>query len=233
MWGRTATDLAAGIRAREFSAREVMESHLERIAAVNPRVNAIVTLDPELALRLADEADRSEPRGVLHGLPIAVKDLEPTAGMRTTWGSPLYADHVPSHDSLLVERLRAAGALIIGKTNTPEFGAGSQTFNEVFGATRNPWDLTKTPGGSSGGAAAAVAAGMLPFADGSDLGASVRNPAAFCNLVGLRPTPGRIPTLPPGDPWDPFAVHGPIARTAPDAALLFEALAGPVPRDPL
>jgi len=233
VWGRTATDLAAGIRAREYSAREVMESHLERIAAVNPRVNAIVTLDPELALRLADEADQSEPRGVLHGLPIAVKDLEPTAGMRTTWGSPLYAEHVPEHDSLLVERLRAAGALIIGKTNTPEFGAGSQTFNEVFGATRNPYDLTKTPGGSSGGAAAAVAAGMLPFADGSDLGASVRNPAAFCNLVGLRPTPGRIPTLPPGDPWDPFAVHGPIARTAPDAALLFEALAGPDPRDPL
>ena len=133
--------------------------------------------------------------------------------MRTTYGSPLYADHVPEHDSLLVERLRAAGALIIGKTNTPEFGAGSQTFNEVFGATRNPYDLTKTPGGSRGGAAAAVAAGMLPFADGSDLGASVRNPAAFCNLVGLRPTPGRIPTLPPGDPWDPFAVHGPIART--------------------
>jgi amidase len=233
MWGRTATDLAAGIRARQFSAREVMESHLERIAAVNPRVNAIVTLDPELALRLADEADRSEPRGLLHGLPIAVKDLEPTAGMRTTWGSPLFADHVPDHDSLLVERLRAAGALIIGKTNTPEFGAGSQTFNEVFGATRNPWDLTKTPGGSSGGAAAAVAAGMLPFADGSDLGASVRNPAAFCNLVGLRPTPGRVPKLPPGDPWNPFAVHGPIARTAPDAALLFEALAGPDPRDPL
>ena len=196
MWGRTATGLAAGLRAREFSAREVMESHLERIAAVNPRVNAIVTLDAELALRLADEADRSEPRGVLHGLPIAVKDLEETAGMRTTFGSPLYAEQrAREQDSLLVERLRAAGALIIGKTNTPEFGAGSQTFNPVFGATRNPWDLTKTPGGSSGGAAAAVAAGMLPFADGSDLGASVRNPAAFCNLVGVRPTPGRIPTL--------------------------------------
>ena len=233
MWGRTATGLAAGLRAREFSAREVMESHLERIAGVNPSVNAIVTLDEELALRLADEADRSEPRGVLHGLPIAVKDLEETAGMRTTFGSPLYAEHIPERDSLLVERLRAAGALIIGKTNTPEFGAGSQTFNPVFGATRNPWDLSKTPGGSSGGAAAAVAAGMLPFADGSDLGASVRNPAAFCNLVGVRPTPGRIPTLVLGDPWDPFAVHGPIARTAPDAALLLEALAGPDPRDPL
>ena len=208
--------------------------HLERIEAVNPRVNAIVTLlDPELALQAAAEADAEPPRGVLHGLPIAVKDLEDTAGMRTTYGSPLFADHVPEHDSLLVERLRAAGAIVIGKTNTPEFGAGSQTFNEVFGATRNPYDLTKTPGGSSGGAAAAVAAGMLPFADGSDLGASVRNPAAFCNLVGLRPSPGRIPTAGPGDPWNPFPVLGTIARTPRDVALLLHALAGPDPRDPL
>src|SRR3954462_6473826 len=230
MWGRTATELAAGIRARAFSAREVVESHLERIAEVNPRVNAIVTLlDPELALKAADEA----PRGVLHGLPVAVKDLEDTAGMRTTYGSPLFASHVPSSDSLLVERLRAAGAIVIGKTNTPEFGAGSQTFNRVFGATRNPWDESRTPGGSSGGAAAAVASGMLPFADGSDLGASVRNPAAFCNLVGLRPSPGRIPDAGPGDPWNPFPVLGPIARTVDDVALLFGALAGPDPRDPL
>ena len=147
MWGRTATDLAAGIRAREFSAREVMESHLERIAAVNPRVNAIVTLDPELALRLADEADRSEPRGVLHGLPIAVKDLEDDRGDAHDLGARRCTPSTcPTHDSLLVERLRAAGALIIGKTNTPEFGAGSQTFNEVFGATRNPWDLTQDAG---------------------------------------------------------------------------------------
>jgi amidase len=160
-------------------------------------------------------------------MPIAVKDLEDTAGMRTTYGSPLFADHVPDEDSLLVQRLKQAGALVIGKTNTPEFGAGSQTFNEVFGPTRNPYDVTKTPGGSSGGAAAAVAAGMLPFADGSDLGASVRNPAAFCHLVGLRPSPGRIPT---GDPWNPFPVHGPIAGTVQDAALLFDALADPGPR---
>jgi amidase len=230
----TATELAAALRAREVSAREVMESHLTRIADVNPRVNAIVTqLDPELALKAAEEADQRPPRGVLHGLPIAVKDLEETAGMRTTFGSPLFADNVPQHDSLLVERLRNAGAIVIGKTNTPEFGAGSQTFNAVFGATRNPYDLTKTPGGSSGGAAAAVAAGMIPLADGSDLGASVRNPAAFCNLVGLRPTPGRIPETGPGDPWNPFPVFGPIARTAGDAALLLEALAGPDPRDPL
>ncbi len=234
MWGRSATELAAGIRAREFSAREVMASHLERIADVNPRVNAIVTLlEPERALALADEADASQPRGVLHGLPIAVKDLEETAGMRTTYGSSLYADHVPAADSLLVERLRRAGALVIGKTNTPEFGAGSQTFNAVFGATRNPWDLARTPGGSSGGAAAAVAAGMLPFADGSDLGASVRNPAAFCSLVGLRPSPGVIPSAGPGDRWNPLPVRGPIARTVDDVALLLSALAGSDPRDPL
>src|SRR5262245_33133602 len=175
MWGRTATELAAGLRSRQFSAREVMESHLERITAVNPRVNAIVTLlEPEQALALADAADAGEPRGVLHGLPVAVKDLEDTAGMRTTYGSRLFAEHIPTHDSVLVERLKQAGAIVIGKTNTPEFGAGSQTFNAVFGTTRNPYDLSKTPGGSSGGAAAAVAAGMVPLADGSDLGASVR-----------------------------------------------------------
>jgi amidase len=238
VWGRTATELAAGLRAGDFSAREVMEAQLERIADVNPRVNAIVTLlEPERALAAADAADRagrdSRPLGVLHGLPIAVKDLEDTAGMRTTYGSPLFAEHVPEHDSLLVERLRRAGAIVIGKTNTPEFGAGSQTFNQVFGATRNPYDLSRTPGGSSGGAAAAVAAGMLPLADGSDLGASVRNPSAFCNLVGLRPSPGRIPDAGPGDIWNPFGVLGAIARTVPDVALALQALAGPDPRDPL
>ena len=229
MWGRSATELAAGIRAREFTAREVMESHLERIAEMNPLVNAIVTqLDPELALKAADEA----PPGPLQGLPIAVKDLEDTAGMRTTYGSTLFADHIPTEDSLLVERLRKAGAVIIGKTNTPEFGAGSQTFNAVFGATKNPFDLTKTPGGSSGGAAAAVAAGMIPFADGSDMGGSVRNPAAFCSLYGLRPTPGRIPDHGPGDPYNPFPVLGAIGRTPMDVALLFSVLAGPDIRDP-
>jgi amidase len=234
VWGRTATELAAGIRAREFSARELMEATLERIDAVNPRVNAIVTLlDPELALLAADAADRKAPNGPLHGLPIAVKDLEETAGMRTTYGSSLFAENVPEEDSLVVERLRAAGAIVIGKTNTPEFGAGSQTFNAVFGATRNPYDLTRTAGGSSGGAAAAVASGMLPFADGSDLGASVRNPAAFCNLVGLRPSPGRIPDAGPGDPWNPLPVLGTIARNPRDVALLLGALAGPDPRDPL
>ena len=149
--------------------------------------------------------------------------------MRTTYGSPLFADHVPDADTLMVSRLRGAGAVIVGKTNTPEFGAGSQTFNPVFGPTRNPWDPTRTPGGSSGGAAAAVAAGMIPFADGSDLGGSIRNPASFCNLIGLRPTPGRVPD-PDAGPFNPLPVLGPIARTAADAALLLSAMSGPDPR---
>ena len=237
LWGETATALAARIRAREVSAVEVMRAHLARIDAVNPDLNAIVTLDPEGALAGAEAADRrlaaGEPVGPLHGLPIAVKDLEDTAGMRTTYGSRVFSDHVPEADTLLVARLRSAGAIVIGKTNTPEFGAGSQTFNEVFGATRNPFDRSRTPGGSSGGAAVAVASGMLPFADGSDLGASVRNPAAFCGLVGLRPSPGRIPAVPAINPWSPLSVHGPIARTVDDAALLLRAVCGPDRRAPL
>ena len=237
LWRETATALATLIRRRELSAAEVVRAHLERIDAVNPELNAIVTLDREGALAAADEADRllsrGGPTGPLHGLPIAVKDLEDTAGMRTTYGSPLFRDHVPAADTLLVTRLRSAGAIIIGKTNTPEFGAGSQTFNAVFGATRNPYDRSRTPGGSSGGAAAVVASGMLPLADASDLGGSVRNPAAFCGLVGLRPSPGRIPEVPTTNPWSPLSVHGPIARTVEDAALLLRALCGPDPRAPL
>jgi amidase len=237
LWRRSATDLAAAIRRREVACVEVMEAHLARIEAVNPVLNAIVTLDAELALRGAAAADRAlggagEP-GPLHGLPIAVKDLEDTAGMRTTYGSPIHRDHVPTQDTLLVARLRRAGAIVIGKTNTPEFGAGSQTFNPVFGATRNPYDPARTPGGSSGGAAAAVASGMLPLADGSDFGASIRNPASFCNLVGLRSSPGRVPNVPAPGAWNPLGVKGPLARTVQDAALLLRAVAGPDPRAPL
>jgi amidase len=237
LWQESATDLAARIRCRELSAVEVMDAHLSRIEQVNPLLNAIVTLDGDGARSAAAEADRRLGAGVtpglLHGLPIAVKDLEDTAGMRTTYGSPIYRDHVPQEDALLVARLRRAGALVIGKTNTPEFGAGSQTFNPVFGATRNPYDPRRTPGGSSGGAAAAVASGMLPFADGSDLGASVRNPASFCNVVGLRPTAGRIPDGASGSPWNPLGVLGPLARTVADATLLLRALCGPDPGSPL
>ena len=233
MWGLSASELVAGIRARRFSAREVMQAHLARIDAVNPRLNAIVTLDADGALAAADAADRSEPAGPLHGLPVAVKDLEETAGMRTTYGSPLFAGNVPRADSAVVERWRRAGAIVIGKTNTPEFGGGSQTFNEVFGVTRNPYDPALTCGGSSGGSAAAVSAGMVPLADGSDYGASIRNPAAFCNLVGLRPSPGRVADFGPGDPWSPFPVLGALARTVEDARLALSVLAGPDPRDPL
>jgi amidase len=195
-----------------------------------------VSLRPEAALAEADAADRraasGAPVGPLHGLPIAIKDLEDTAGIRTTYGCTAFADHVPDADSLLVGRLRAAGAIIVGKTNTPEFGAGSHTFNEVFGATRNPWSPDRSAGGSSGGAGAALAAGMLPIADGSDLGGSIRNPASFNNVVGLRPTPGLVPDR-GDDVWDPGSVVGPMARTVGDLALMLTAIAGPDPASPL
>jgi amidase len=214
----------------------VVEAHLQQIERVNPRVNAVVTLEGERALDDAAVADASLGRGgttgPLFGLPIAVKDLVETRGIRTTYGSTVFRDHVPDFDALLVERLRGAGAIVIGKTNTPEFGAGSQTFNAVFGATRNPWDLEKTCGGSSGGGAVAVACGMLPLADGSDLGGSLRNPASFCNIVGFRPSPGRVPSWPSSAPWCPFSVDGPLARTVDDVALLLSVLAGPDARCP-
>ncbi len=233
----TARELAAHLRKKRVSAREVMTAHLTRIDQVNPAVNAIVTLLPESALDAADAADAARARrddvGPLHGLPIAHKDLFVTAGIRTTFGSLAFNDHVPNETALIVERERRAGAITIGKTNTPEFGAGSQTFNQVFGATRNPYDPTKTCGGSSGGAAAALATGMLPIADGSDLGGSLRNPASFCNVVGLRPSPGRVPRWPSSAPWFTFSVHGPMARTVGDVALLLDAIAGPDARAPL
>ena len=234
---RSARWLRDAIAAGELSAVEVVSAHLERIEAVNPAINAIVTLVPERALEEAAAADarraRGEPLGLLHGLPVAVKDLMDTAGIRTTLGSRVHADRVPERDALIVQRLRAAGAVVVGKTNTPEFGAGSHTFNEVFGATRNPWDTGRSAGGSSGGAAAALAAGMVPIADGSDLGGSVRNPASFCNVVGLRPSPGRVASTRPGNAWDPMSLLGPMARGVDDAALLLAAIAGPDPRAPI
>jgi amidase len=228
-----AVDLARMIRSRELSAAELLAATLARIEAVNPPVNAIVTLAAEQALSAAAELDslaaRGSFRGPLHGLPIAVKDLAETAGIRTTYGSPIYASYVPSSDAPHVTLLKQAGAVVIGKTNTPEFGAGSQTFNPVFGVTRNPFDTRLTAGGSSGGAAVAVATGMIPFADGSDLAASVRNPAAFCGVVGLRTTPGLVPS----GVFDSLAVVGPIARSAPDAALLLAGICGQDPGLPL
>ena len=233
-----AGELVRLIAGREVSAVEVMRAHLARIEEANPRLNAIVTLLPEeTLLGEAAKADAAvaagEPLGPLHGLPVAHKDLTLTRGIRTTFGSPIFADFVPEEDALIVERLRAAGAITIGKTNTPEFGAGSQTFNAVFGPTRNPWDPTKTCGGSSGGAAVALASGMVPIADGSDYGGSLRNPASFCGVVGFRPSPGRVPVWPDETPWFPVPVQGPMARSAADAALMLRAIAGPDSRAPL
>ena len=228
-----ARKLVRMIRARRVSVTEVMRAFIARIEEMNPKVNAIVTFLPEEALKRAKALDRKgAAAGPLAGLPIAHKDIVPTKGVRTTYGSPIYSDHVPAEDHAIVERLRAAGAILVGKTNTPEFAVGAQTFNPVFGATRNPYDLSKTTGGSSGGAAAAVACGMLPFADGSDLGSSLRNPGSFCNVVGFRPTPGRVPNWPFPNCWDTLWSVGPIARTVEDAALLFSAMAGPDPRCP-
>ncbi len=226
----SATELAARIRSKDVSAVEVMQAHLAQIERVNAKVNAMVTVVAEQALAQAKAADaklaRGEPVGPLHGLPIAHKDLFLTKGIRTTRGSPIFKDYVPDHSHLLVERTWNAGAIAVGKTNTPEFGAGSQTFNAVFGATRNPYDLTKTCGGSSGGAAVVLATGMVPLADGSDLGASLRNPANFCNVVGLRPSPGRVPVYPAKHLWGNLSVEGPMARSVEDAALLLSVQAG-------
>jgi amidase len=227
----TATEMARRIRRKELSSREVLEAHLRQIEKVNPKVNAIVTLVADAAREQAKHADEAAAHnrflGPLHGLPVAHKDLVETKGIRTTYGSPIYKDNVPTFNALMVDRIQAAGAITIGKTNTPEFGAGSQTFNQVFGATKNPWDLTKTCGGSSGGAAVSLACGMLPIADGSDMGGSLRNPASFCSVVGFRTSPGRVPRVPSTQAWSPLSVLGPMGRTVEDVALFLSAMAGP------
>ena len=230
-----ARKLASLIRGRKLSATEVMKAFIAQIERVNPKVNAIVTFLPDLALSGARKFDRnfkSNKAKPLAGLPIAYKDNVPTRGIRTTFGSPVYRDNVPKEDHLIVERLLAAGAITLGKTNLPEFAAGSHTFNLVFGTTLNPYDTSKTAGGSSGGAAVAAACGMLPFADGGDLAASLRNPGNYCNVVGFRPSPGRVPHWPAPNAWNTLGVLGPIARTVDDAAFLLSAMAGPDPRAP-
>jgi amidase len=234
---RSAAELAGMLRRREVSAREVIAAHIDRIEAFDPAINAVVTRTFDAALAKAAAADEAlanrEPVGLLHGLPVAHKDLADTAGVRTTYGSPLFAEHVPDRDALVVERMAGAGAISLGKTNTPEFGAGSHTVNPVFGATRNPYRLDRSAGGSSGGAAAALAARLICLADGSDLGGSLRNPASFCNVVGLRPSPGRVPGWPLANVEDQLGVSGPMARTVADTALLLAVLSGPDPRVPL
>lgn len=222
---------------REVSARELVEAYLSRIDRINPTVNAIVTRCDERAREAARQADealaRGEPLGLLHGLPVVIKDLHETKGIRTTYGSPVFRNYVPTFDALIVERLFQSGAIPLGKSNTPEFGAGSQTFNPVFGATANPYDLSKTCGGSSGGSAVGLACGMTALADGSDTGGSLRNPASFCNVVGLRPSPGRVPVWPTEAAWFTLPVQGPMGRTVQDVALMLAAIAGPDPRSPI
>ncbi len=232
----TAREQAGAVRAKEISARELLDLHLARIAERNPELNAIVSLDEERARQAAKEADEAltagRDVGALHGLPFAFKDTHAVAGWRTTFGSPLFKDFVPDRDELIVERVRDAGVVVIGKTNVPEFAAGSHTFNTIFGTTLNPVDPSRSAGGSSGGAACALASGMVPLADGSDMGGSLRNPASFCGVVGLRPSLGRVPQWPLYNQWESTSVGGPMARNVSDLALLLSVMAGPDPRAP-
>jgi len=227
---QSARELARLIRDRAVSPVEVLNAHLAAIETLNPKLNAIVTLAEEPAREHARRAEQAvmkgEPLGALHGLPIGVKDITQTAGIRTTFASPLLKDNVPSEDEEVVRRLKAAGAIVLAKTNTPEFACGANTNNALFGPTRNPWNPALSPAGSSGGSAVAVATGMTPLAQGTDYGSSIRVPAAFCGIVGIRATPGLIPSYPKPLAWDPGEVHGPLARDAEDAALMLDAMIG-------
>ncbi|MBV9107859.1 MAG: amidase [Gemmatimonadetes bacterium] len=232
----TATEMARRVRAREVSPVEVLDACIARVERINPSLNAVVTPNP----RARDEARELERRiaagedpGLLAGVPVGIKDVTQVGGVRTTFGSPLFADHVPGEDALVVRRLRAAGAVILGKTNTPEFAAGGNTWNDVFGRTRNPWNPERSAGGSTGGGAVGLATGMFALAEGTDLGGSLRIPASFCGVVGLRPSVGLVPTIPSDYMWDSLQVTGTMARTAEDVALSLQAVAGPDPVAPL
>lgn len=234
-----ATELVAAIRAKRASPREVTDAVLAQIDRVNPIVNAFVTVVADQAREAARAAEAAVMRhppdelGPLHGVPVSIKDLTLTKGIRTTFGSLAFADFVPTEDALVVERLKHAGAIILGKTNTPELGAGGNTKNALFGPTRNPWRLSHTCGGSSGGAAVALATGMGPLAQGSDTGGSLRTPASFCGVIGFRTSPGVVPVYPTPLAWDPLSVTGPMARTVGDTALMLAAVAGPDDRAPI
>jgi amidase len=232
-----ATEMIAAIKKKTLSPREIVEALLGRVEKINPKVNAYCTVVPEMALEAAKKAEaeirRGGKLGPLHGIPVSIKDLTLTAGIRTTFGSKIFEHHVPTEDALIVQRLKAAGAIVIGKTNTPEFGAGANTYNAVFGATRNPWKLSHTCGGSSGGAAVALACGLGPLATGSDLGGSLRIPASFCGVVGFRTSAGRVPIYPSFMGWDTLAVEGPMARTVGDTALMLSVIAGADDRSPI
>ena len=233
----SASEMAAAVKKKRLSPVEIVDAHLARIEKVNPKVNAYCTVVPEMAREAAKKAEtevmRGEKVGPLHGVPVSIKDLTLTAGIRTTWGSKIYEHFVPEEDALGVQRLKAAGAIIMGKTNTPEFGAGANTYNAVFGATQNPWKLSYTCGGSSGGSAVALACGLGPLATGSDLGGSLRIPASFCGVVGFRTSAGLVPIYPSATGWDTLAVEGPMARTVGDTALMLSVIAGQDDRSPI
>jgi aspartyl-tRNA(Asn)/glutamyl-tRNA(Gln) amidotransferase subunit A len=232
---KSAVELAKGIKEEELSPVEVLDSYLDRIKEINPKINAIVTLIEDSARKEAKKAEtrvkEGKELGVLHGVPVIIKDNIPVRGVRTTYGSKLYENHVPEEDMILVDRLKRAGAIILGKSNMPEFGLIGITDNPVFGVSRNPWDTNKTTGGSSGGSAAAVAAGLCPIAIGNDGGGSIRIPANFCGVFGLKPHLGRIPSYPSLPGWETMAVHGPITRTVEEAAMMMDVMAGPDDRD--
>ncbi len=231
----TARETIARLKAGDITPLDAIDAALARIEAVDGRVNALPTLVPERARDRARRLMERPPaeRGLLAGLPVAIKDLNPVEGVRTTYGSPIYADHVPTESDIAVLRIEAAGGVVLAKSNTPEFGAGGQTFNEVFGATRNPWNTALTCAGSSGGAAVALATGQVWLAHGSDLGGSLRTPGAFCSVVGLRPSPGRVPRGPSDGSFNYLSVNGPMARNVADAALFLDVMAGLDARDPL
>ena len=233
---RSATEMRRLIAARDVSVVEVVQSCLERVERLNGTINAVVTMNPHAvadALALDQRLARGEDPGPLCGLTVGIKDVTEVESLRTTFGSPMYADYVPDEDAVVVQRLRAAGAVILGKTNCPEFAAGGNTFNEVFGRTRNPWDTSKSAGGSTGGGAAALASGMIALAEGTDLGGSLRIPASFCGVTGLRPSLGLVPTYPTDWAWDPLQVSGPMARSAEDVALMLQSIAGPSEWSPM
>ena len=233
----TATEARRRIGAKQLSPVELMQSCIARIELVDHAVNAMVARDFERATAAAQAAEAAVMHGdalpALHGLPVGIKDLDETAGLRTTWGSPIYRNHVPTQDAGMVARVRAVGGIVLGKTNTPEFGAGANTRNAVYGATGNPFDPTRSAAGSSGGSAVALACGMVPLASGSDMGGSLRNPAAFNGIVGFRPTPGLVPAEKRLHGWSPLSVVGPMARTVPDVCLLLSAMVSDDARDPL
>ncbi len=233
---RSASELAKLVRSGEVSPVEVLEACLDRLKKHNPTLNAVVTLNERArddARELERRLKKGESPGLLCGLPVGIKDVTPVQGLRTTFGSPLYKDYVPAEDALVVQRLRTAGAVILGKTNTPEFAAGGNTFNEVFGRTRNPWNPALSAGGSTGGGCAALATGMIALGEGTDLGGSLRIPASFCGVLGIRPSVGLVPTHPSDWVWDDLQVTGPVARTAEDLGLMLQAVAGPSPLAPL